>query len=341
LNNIQRRTVLAALGLAPLVGKVSAQQANLVFASTMPVGPAGASADVFLNPWINEIAAEGKGVVAVQRRDGPNIATMANSYDRVMNDVVQIAWSLQPLLGGKFPLSEVAGLPFITPSCEAGSVALWRLFKSGILDSEYQDVVPLWFALSGQNQIHFAKAPKTVLELDGLKINVFNRSLVQVVEKFRGTPVSAGPEQVYESLQRGSADGTMTAWTSFRAYKLGEVTQFHVAAPFGSSVHMFFMSRKKFEALPAQARKVLLEASGEKQSRRHGRAWDESEVSERKNMESKGHTVVDATPAQLQQWKGRIQPIIDTWKARPNGEKVLDAYTQLIAQVESEIKRGK
>jgi TRAP-type C4-dicarboxylate transport system substrate-binding protein len=340
---IQRRKLLAGFALSPVAGRAFAQEARLTFATTMPLGPAGAASNEFLNPWIEQIEKEGKGVVAVTRRDGPNIATMANSYDRVMNDVVQIAWSLQPLLGGKFPLSEVAGLPFLTKSSEAASVALWRLYKTGILDSEYQDVVPLWFAVSAQNQMHFAKPLKSMLELDGLKVNVFNRTLVQVVETFKGTPVSVGPEQVYESLQRGNADGTMTSWTGFRAYRLTEVTKFHVSAPFGSSVHMFFMSKKKFNELTPQARKVLMDASGEVQARRHGVAWDRREGLERAEAEATGkHTVVDASTDQVKAWTTQTQPIIEAWaKGRPNGQKVLDTYKQLLDQVESERKQSK
>ena len=337
---IQRRKLLAGAVLSPLASAAFAQEARLTFATTMPLGPAGASSDEFLNPWLAQIEKEGKGVVTVTRRDGPNIATMANSYDRIMNDVVQIAWSLQPLLGGKFALSEVAGLPFLTKSSEVASVALWRLYKSGVLDSEYPDIVPLWFAVSAQNQIHFAKPLKVLLELDGLKINVFNRTLVQLVEKFKGTPVSVGPEQVYESLQRGNADGTMTSWTGFRAYRLTEVTTYHVSAPFGSSVHMFFMSKKRFDALTPQARKVLLDASGELQAQRHGRAWDRREGIERAETEATGkHVVVDATPAQVQAWSAQAQPIIEGWaKSRPNGQTILETYKQLLVQVEAERK---
>lgn len=336
--SFQRRLLVAGAALLPLSGPVRSQETRLTFATTLPPKPPGTAPDNFLDPWLESIERQGKDVVKINRRDGPNIATLANSYDKVMNDVVQIAWSLQPLLGGRFPLSEVAGLPFLASSCEAAAVALWRLFKTGILDAEYRDLVPLWFAVSGQNQIHLARPPRSVLDLSGLKVNVFNRTLVQVVEKFQGTPVSVGPEQVYEALQRGAADATMTSWGGLRAYRLTEVASHHVSAPLGSSVHMFFMAKKKFDELSPVARKVLLDASGELQTRRHGVAWDLHERLARAEVEATGkHVVVDATPAQLAEWSARTQPIIDAWtKSRPNGQVVLDTYRRLLAEVEAE-----
>lgn len=328
---------LLATMLLGTAGGAVAQETRLVFATTMAAGGAAAAASEHLGPWFERVNELGKGVLTVERRDGPNIATMGNSYDRVLGDVVQIAWGLQPLLGGKFPLSEVAGLPFMSNSSEHAAVALWRLYKTGMLDSEYKDIVPLWLAVSAQNKIHFAKAPKAPADLSSLKLNVFNRVLVQVVEQFGGTAVSVGPEQQYEALQRGNIDGTLTAWSGFYGYRLQEVTTYHTEAPFGSSTHMFFMSRKKFESLPAAARKALEDASSEVQTRFHGKVWDEQEVSRKTMVQAIGkRQIVQPSATELDAWRTRVNPIIDGWaKSRPNGEKVLAAYREILAQVEA------
>lgn len=321
--------VILAVGANPAV----AQNARLVFATTMP--PGNTASRELLAPWVKRVNEFAKGAVVVDQRDGPNIATMVNAYDRVMSDVVQISWGLQPMLGGRFPLSEVAGLPFMSESCEHSGVALWRLYKTGLLDSEYKEVVPLWLMASAQNKIHFAKQPRSAGDLRGLKVNVFNRVLVQVVEQFGGTPVSIGPEQQYEALQRGNVDAALTAWAAFDAYKLQEVTTYHTEAPLGSSTHMFFMSRKKFEGLSAAARKALEDASGEVQSRFHGKHWDEQEEIQRSKTAATGkHQIVKATPAELEDWRKKTAPIIDGWaKSRVGGEKVLSTYREILAQV--------
>jgi TRAP-type C4-dicarboxylate transport system substrate-binding protein len=326
--------VAATLALICAASAAMAQETRLVFATTMPVG--NSAALELLAPWVQRVNELGKGSIVVEQRDGPNIATMGNSFDRVTSDAVQIAWGLQPLLGNKFPLTEVAGLPFMSESCEVSGVALWRLYKTGLLDSEYKDIVPLWLMASAQNKIHFAKPPRAAGDLKGLKVNVFNRILVQVVEQFGGTPVSVGPEQQYEALQRGNVDAVLTAWSSFDAYKLQEVTTYHTEAPLGSSTHMFFMSRKKFDGLTAAGRKALEDASGEVQGRIHGKYWDEQEdVQRSKTVATSKHQVVKAS-AELDDWRKKTQPIIDDWaKSRAGGDKVLATYRKIVAQVQA------
>ena len=65
-----------------------------------------------------------------------------------------------------------------------------------------------------------------------------------------GTPISMAAENMYESLQRGTIDGLITSWSAFEPYKLQEVTAYHIEAPLGATPSMFFMARKKFDALP-------------------------------------------------------------------------------------------
>jgi TRAP-type transport system periplasmic protein len=330
-----RRLACAAIALFCVTSAATAQEAKLLFATTLPAGTTGPRD--LIAPWVKRVNELGKGSLVVEQRDGPTLATMGNSYDRVMADVVQIAWGLQPLLGGKFPLSEVAELPFMSASGEKSSVALWRLYKTGLLDSEYQDIVPLWLTVAPSSKIHFARAPKSPMDWSGLKINVFNRILFQVVEVFGGTPVSFGPEQQYQALQRGTVNGVMTAWSGFDAYKLQEVSTYHVDASFGTSVHMFFMSRKRFDALPAAARKALQDASGEAESRISGKFLDDQEKLQREKVErSSKQKIFEPTPAQLADWKRKTDPILAEWaKKRPNGEKILAIYRKILADVEA------
>lgn len=338
MTTVLRRIAGAAVVFLSLATAVGAQEVKLIFATTVTNTP---NTQAFLGPWVQRVNELGKGAIVVEERDGPNLATMGNSYDRVMNDVVQIAWGLQPLLGGKFPLSEVAGLPFLADDCEDGAVALWRMYKTGMLDDEYKDIVPLWLAISFPNSLHFAKPPRSPVDLKGLKVNVFNRILVQVVQQFGGTPVSIPPEQQYEALQRGVMDATLTAWSGVDSYKLYEVTTYHTQASLGSSVHMFFMSRKKFDSLPTAAQKALLDASGERQSRFNGKIWDglEKTIVERAAKTGK-QQIYYPTLGDIEDWKSKTAPIMDEWaRSRPHGEEVLARYRELLAEVAAEDKK--
>ena len=95
--------------------------------------------------------------------------------------MVQIGWAIHQVVAGKFPLSEVAGLPFVEDGFQRASLALNHLVKSGLLNNEYKDVVPLVFSVFGPSQLHFARQPRSIADLSGLKIGVTGRAPSQLV----------------------------------------------------------------------------------------------------------------------------------------------------------------
>ena len=141
--------LMVAAGLAP----ASAEEAVLVFATTSP--PASVNNARMFHPWAAKVNEAGKGLVRIDVRDGAAIANKDNFYDRVVNDVIQISFGTQKYVGQKFPRSEVVGLPFEADKAEVGAVAFWRLYKTGLLDAEYDDVTPLYLAQLGQQNMHF------------------------------------------------------------------------------------------------------------------------------------------------------------------------------------------
>lgn len=282
-----------------------------------------------LHPWADRVNAAGKGVVQIVVRDGTEIANQQNIYDRAMNDVVQIGRGTQSFIGGKFPLSEVVALPFVIEKGETASVAFWRLYRSGALDSEYNDSVPLFFGILPPQALHLTKPPKAIDDLGGLRVAVATKNGGEIVSRLGGAPQSIQLIDLYSALQRGTADGVMINWPAFPPFKLNEVTRYHIEAPFGGSATMIFMAKKKWDALPREAQKVLAANSGEAESRRFGAFWDAASDQGRGMVAAMGEkqTIVDLTPDQTATLKGKIEPITEAWsKATPGGDKVLQAF---------------
>src|SRR6185312_5332009 len=87
-----------------------AEETNLIVATDGPTGTPVA-VRVF-HPWAEHINEIGKGVLHLDVRDGMSIVNPTNFYDRVQNDVVQIAWGSLGNLTGTFPHAEFSMLPF-------------------------------------------------------------------------------------------------------------------------------------------------------------------------------------------------------------------------------------
>ena len=326
--------VLAVFALSFGVQAASAQETRLLFTS---LSPAGSPNSQFFNSWAQRVNDQSGGALKIEVRDGTALANFGNSYDRVLSDVVQIGWVQPAFIAGKFPLSEVTNLPFMTDDDINCSLALWRYYKSPVMAAELQDVVPIWASCLAQSGLHFAKAPRSDTELNGLKMRVAGKVPSQIVERMGGTPVSMTAESIYEALQRGTIDGMVTSWAAFEPYKFAEVAFYHVEVPIGSNPSMFMMSRKKYESLPPAARKALDDNSGEAIVREAAKHFAAQAARARAAVaQLPNHKIVTPPPAQLAALKEKLNPIVVDWaKERPGADKAVETFRQIYAQVKA------
>jgi TRAP-type C4-dicarboxylate transport system substrate-binding protein len=321
----------ALLSVLSQIAPASAQETKLLFADVVPPGSV-IDAKV-VQPWAQRVSEQGKGVLSVDVRSGPAIADFSNVYDRVLSDVVQIGWGIQAAVGGKFPLSNVVGLPLLTDNPTAASVAFWRLYQSGTLASEYDQVVPLMLVALPPSAFHFAKPLKSLDNLAGEKLIVTSKVAGDALVALGGSPLSLPLTDMYPALQRGTADGTMIAWVAFNPWKLADVTTYQVDIAFGGAAGMIFMSKTKYDALSPAARKIIDANSGEAQSRDFGKAMgDEDKAQRAAVMALPKQIFVTLTPQQIAHWKEKVAPTIDKWTQDNKGaDVVLARYKTEIA----------
>ena len=330
------RIAFAAAALAALTTTAAqAQETRLIFGTTnppiVPVNP------TFFDPWAKRINEQGKGVLFIDVRHDPTLANFTNYLDRTMNDVVQISWGILSLLGPRFAKSQVVALPLISDNATEPSVAYWRLYESGMLDSEYAELVPIMLFSFAHAGLHTAKPLRAPDEIRGLKLMTGSRIVADVIGGLGAAPVTIPLSEAYTSIQRGAVDGTMTPWTAITAFKLAEVTTYHVDTWMGASPGAVFMTKKRYEAMPAAARKVLDANRGERESKAMGAFWDSEQTLGRDLVAAKpGHTIVRLTPEQEATWRRHADAAAANWaKSVPDGEKLLAAFTRLLAKVKA------
>jgi TRAP-type C4-dicarboxylate transport system substrate-binding protein len=312
---------------------VFAQGVQLTFATTNP--PVVPLAREVLHPWAERINAQGKGVLAIEVIDGHSIANPVNYFDRVANNVVQIAWGLQGVLGAKYALSGLTAGAELHETTENRSVAFWRLYKSGLLDAEYADTVPFALIAFPASAVHMRRPVSSLDDLGGQKLIVSDKLAGAIVENLKATPVSIALQDSYSALQRGVVDGLVIAWSAVAPFKLNEVTSYHIDAALSSGTGYVFMMKSVYRRLPAAARKVLDDNSGEIYTRPFGAFWD-AQIAAGRSLTEKAepkHTIVRLSPAQEKVWQAASERAVEA-RARslPDGEKVLAAYRDIVAK---------
>jgi TRAP-type C4-dicarboxylate transport system substrate-binding protein len=302
-------------------------QTRLIFASE---SPAGTPNSVFFASWANRVNEQSKGKVKIEVRDGETLANFITAYDRVNDDVVQIGWIIHSLVGNRFPLSDVSSLPFLGDNNVACSVASWRLYKSGLLDNEYKDLVPIWFGCLTTTYLHWAKEPRQTADLSGVKIRVNGKIPAQAVQLLGGTPISMTGGEMYEALQRGTVDAVASSWAGFEPYKLAEVTSYHLEVPLAGTPSMHFMARKKFELLPKEVQDAIMANSGEEASRAAGAYYESAAARARAPVAaSPQHKIAQLSPEQFASWKKKVAVVNENWaKDRANGDKAIEMFNK-------------
>jgi len=329
--------LIAAVAASVMVAAQSAAAEPTVLRFTPLAVQGSAPYEQFYKPWAEKVTADSHGALDIDLRGGMAIANIVNVYDRVMSNVVQIGFVLFNYVSGKFTYAQVAGLPNVSDDAAIGSAALWRLYKSGALGSEFDQAQPLLLVALPQSLVHLAAPPKTLENLDNLKIVAPTQITALTARAMGAAPLTLPSPAAYEAINRGTAAGTILSWNVYFTFKINEVTHYHIDQSMGTASGMIFMAKKVYDGLSPAAKKAIDENSGELASRKWGAWWDQDNARGRAAAKrDPKQTVVTLDPATKAKWTKRLDSAVAEWtKSRPGVDKVVAEYKRLVAAVKA------
>jgi TRAP-type C4-dicarboxylate transport system substrate-binding protein len=289
-------------------------------------------------PWIKAVEEDTGGAIKFQLFTGGQVVTLKNAYDRMMNGVVDCIYGAFSEVTGTYKKATVPTIPFEAPKAIVASVALWRLYETGVIADEFAKVKPIALYVYNPSGIQTSRPIARLEDMKGIKLAVISRSAAQEVELLGATPVTMSPSEIYEALQRGLAAGAVLGWTGTQTFKLAEVTTYHLDVPFGNNSGFLMMSKTAYDKIPAAARKGLDKHMGLEYSVIMGRNSDQVEEESRAEVRAKpGHKISELTEEQTERWRKLLAPIADEWvKSNPDGAHVLAAYRDEVAKATKE-----
>ena len=127
------------------------------------------------------------------------------------------------------------------------------------------------------------------------------------------------PSEYYMALQRGTIDGVITGISSIDAAKLWEAGKYVTHTSAGFAAFVVNMNSSRYDKLPNDVKRAIEVAGEEVQN------WsaEEAKRGDAKSLEFlRGKRQVHVlTAAERQDWARRLQPVIDSWKARASKEE--------------------
>ena len=340
---IQRRTLLqssaaAMLGM-PALGSRAQQAITLKFHTFM--APQSSVWLTMHKPWMDKVEKESGGRIRFEGYPAMQLGgTPVQLYDQAKDGVVDIVWTLPGNTAGRFPRIEAFELPFMMNHAEATSKAYWEYVQTVAAD-EFKDTQVLALHVHGPGVIHTTDKPvRSVADLRGLKVRAPTRQVTKLMGSLGAIPVGMPLPGIPDALSKGTINGCVIPWEVVPSVKVHELTRFHAEFdPAGGSLYtttfVMAMNRARYNALPADLRKVIDNNSGMATSAWLGRVQQANDPLGRKAAVDRGNTIFSVSVAEAQEFRRRSRAIEVEWVEDMNkrgfdGRRLLDTARSLI-----------
>ncbi len=308
-----------ALGvLASVLMPATAQAEAVVLKVAHFLPPASPAHTKFIVPWCERIKAESKGGLECQIYPAMQLGgTPPQLLTQVRDGVADVVWTLPGYTAGRFPVSEVFELPFITTGREASSRALWD-FSQSRASQEFAGMKPIATWVTGPYALHLRDHDVSTLEgLAGLKVRAPSRLGTKLLAALGATPVGMPVPQMAESLSKRVIDGALLPWEVLPATKVHELTRFHVEVSGDrallAATMIFVMNEKKYDSLPIDLKKVIDANSGRETSAWVSAQFVEPDEDGRKRAQERGNAVRALAADEVAKWQAAAGPVTAGW----------------------------
>ncbi len=314
-------TLAAALSAWPVVG--AAQDVTLRIHHFLPA-PAPVPKN-FITPWAEKVTKEAGGKLKVEVYPAMQLGGRPPALiDQARDGVVDIVWTLPGYTPGRFPGTEAFELPFVPASAEATSQAAWDFYEK-YLKKEFESVHVIAVHVHGPGLLHVKGNGVSKLEdLKGLKLRGPTRQATALLAALGATPVGMPVPAMPEALSKGVIDGTVIPWEVTTPLKVAQLVQSHTnftgSRGLYTSFFVFAMNKAKYDALPADIKKVIDANSGKEASKWVGRVMDEGDAPGIAAAKAAGNKMITRDAKETARWKEASAPIAEAWVKEMSGK---------------------
>lgn len=258
-------------------------------------------------------------------------------YDQARTGVADVAWALPGYTPGRFPLTGVFELPFMTAkTAGATNQAIWEFFNKH-LKEEFKDVHVLLTLCHAPGVLHTKDGLVTRMEdLRGKKVRLPTKPVGDALHQLGATPIGMPLTEIYEALSRSVADGVTLPWEAMRSLRLFELVKYHTMTDLYTTVFTVVMNKAKYQSLPPDLKEVIDRNSGSNILAEMGKVWDDAEAQGLQQARDLGHTIGTLSDAEKARWKKLTRPVVDAWiQSTPNGKALYDDAVALIAKYDA------
>ena len=288
-------------------------------------------------PWAKKVEEMTGGRLKITMFPGGALGKTSDHYYLAEKGIADISYALQDYTPGRFPLTAVFELPFMIPSAEKTSVAMWKTFeKFPEFQREYSEVKVLALFCHPQGHFNTVKKPiKGLKDFQGMKFRTASPHVTKALKAFGAVPVTMAVSESYTALERGVVDGTVLPWEGLYVFNQAELLKYSTETDFYTMTMMVVMNKRKYDSLPDDIKKVIDQTTGIVMSSEAGRVYDTTRPVHKEKCLEKGMEVIQLPPGDIKKLEELTMPLRREWidemdqKGLP-GNAVLNAAIEFI-----------
>lgn len=305
----RRSTVpsVLAFALLSLLGVVQAQAHTLTYSFFAPAQTFPAHQ---MERWAEEVEARTEGRVQVNTFPGGTLLTAPNTYDGVQAGVADIGLSATAYEPGRFPLLNLAGnLTGIEVNSTVASQVVYDLIQEFPADElglgDFQVITAF---TSEPGYLQTVNPIRTLEDLRGQEIRVAGDS-TDTLDALGATPVGLSQAETGEALQTGVVRGYVSSREVLMDLQFARNVNYMTAYPMSNVVFVAAMNRERFDSLPEDIQKVLLEVGAEMAHFTGDYLDNHIEDSLEWAASEHGFSHIELTQEEIARWDERLEPL--------------------------------
>jgi TRAP-type transport system periplasmic protein len=291
-----------------------------------------------VEPWARMVEKATNNQIKITSYPASTLAAMPNNFDAVATGVADIGWIFIGMMPGRFPLTEIAGLPYLYDNATVATMSMQNLYDTiPEYKAEYSAVKYL-FATSEPSTPVAARAKKLqkLEDLSGMKFRVPGGPPTNWFKAAGAVALNLPAPDIFENLQKGVIDGFTMPIHAATDYKLETITKYYTDVRFNNSQLIIAMNLNKYNSLPDVVKIAIDSVSGVTGAKFFGEAMDKAGDHAWQVTQTAGAEKIPLSTEERARWVALNAPIQKDFVAGVNakglpGTKVMDTITKFVA----------
>ena len=287
--------------------------------------------------WTQKIEKESGGRLKFEiYPNGQLVGPPNRQFDAARNGITDIAFCIHGVTPGRYPMTELANLPFTWPSSGVSLPEMGKRMTElapKYLAAEHTGLHILFMSMANP-VVLWSKTPiNSIADYKGKKIRYASITNKQLLEAMGAVALLIPPQESQDALAKGIAEGATFPYEAGFAYNLASVVPYAIEPGMASATFALVMNPAKYNSLPPDLRAILDKEAGINGAMSFGKAWQDFEKFARGVFEKKGLKIIALPDSEVAKMKALAKPIIENAlaaqeKAGHKAREFFAAYTK-------------